>query len=1078
MTAVPACSRCEAVNPEGYRFCGSCGAALAAVVCPGCRAANPPGQPFCGGCGTRLAAVAGDPWGTASPAHSSVEERKLATVLFADVVGFTSLAERTDPELVTRMMDAAFVDLGRVVTEHGGTIDKYMGDSVMAVFGVPVSHDDDAERAVAAALAMRRLGGDLVFAIGVNSGEVMVSPLGRGDVTVIGDTVNVAARLEKAAAPGEVLCGRLTAELAGSRVEFEEHRPVLLKGKSEPVQVYAALRLRRGEEIHRADHPPLVGRQDELAMLDMQWRRVRDDHQASLVVLCGEAGSGKTRLLDELAAAVAGEALVVRASYPAYGVEGGWQIASELIDQLGTSADPDVQIRVRSVVGELDPSLRQLDAAAVEREQLWGLGRLVKEKAAARPLVALVDDLHWADERTVELLAELSVRLRDLPLLTVVAGRTEPAEWLRRFAAATTLRLRPLGRGHTEALAEALVGGPLSDDARTFFADMAKGSPLYVRELVAMARHRDMLTEHGGIYSVTGDRVVPAGLQALLAARLDALERTQKNALQHLAVLGEATGDELSSLSGRDCGTALEALVESGLVRQGPDGRFETADPLLGEVAYEMLPRAARGELHRRAAAVIERHEGRVVHLERAADYLTDDSAVSAEAAEALVAEAQVLVEGFRHLDAIRVLTRATALGMRRPEVLLELARLQGQCGKEDEAAATLALVPDDPALPSQAVERDHSAANVRIFTDPAWAVPRLEEVAARWHALGNVEKEAWAYANAGVAYFYLSRMEESGSLLLRGLQLFESIGDRTGAVATTSFLCLARPADPRVERWLEDALEFADQTGDRNRQGATLATLAWRHFFESMWGSARDTERAEDLAQRLASLAEELAAVELAVHGHSLRALMARMTGRFDEARAEAAALTRVVDPTRRHHEWWLAWAAGFAVTVTLDSPEAAAPFPPEESVDPVVAVARIVVELALALAGRPDEVLARGFEPSRLVDGPVGDRRGIARALTLMLAGRQPEAAGLLERARRVAEGFNSPAMERAVTAMQAELEGRVPDIDADPAQLGVAEALVLRAHARTGDAKAEAELRRMAEALAAPGLLIGVP
>ena len=169
----------------------------------------------------------------ASSDATPLQERKLATVLFADVVGFTSLAERTDPEIVARMVDAAFRELGAVVAEHGGTIDKYMGDSLMAVFGVPVAHDDDAERAVAAGLAMRRLGGDLVFSIGINSGAVMATPVGEGgDSTVIGDTVNVAARLEKAAGPGEVLCGPLTAELIGSRAVFRARQPVILEGQA------------------------------------------------------------------------------------------------------------------------------------------------------------------------------------------------------------------------------------------------------------------------------------------------------------------------------------------------------------------------------------------------------------------------------------------------------------------------------------------------------------------------------------------------------------------------------------------------------------------------------------------------------------------------------------------------------------------------------------------------------------------------------------------------------------------------------------------------------------------------------
>ena len=225
-----------------------------------------------------------------------MEERKLATVLFADVVGFTSLAERTDPEVVARLVDTAFRELGEIVADHGGTVDKYMGDSVMAVFGVPVAHDDDAERAVAAAMAMRHLGGDLVFSIGVNSGEVMATAMGAGgDMTVIGDTVNVAARLEKAAGPGEVLCGRLTTELAGGRIAFRARQPILLKGKQEPVEVWEAVALRPVDADPSATAPPLVGRDDELAFLEAQWRRVCRDRQPQVVVVCGDAGSGKTR---------------------------------------------------------------------------------------------------------------------------------------------------------------------------------------------------------------------------------------------------------------------------------------------------------------------------------------------------------------------------------------------------------------------------------------------------------------------------------------------------------------------------------------------------------------------------------------------------------------------------------------------------------------------------------------------------------------------------------------------------------------------------------------------------------------
>src|SRR5436190_19051323 len=268
------CGSCGAENPAGFRFCGSCGSVLGAPGCPSCGFVNPPGQHFCGQCGSRLSDE-----GAASPVRtSSPGERKLATILFADVVGFTSMSENADPEAVARTVDAAFRRMAEVVESYGGTVDKYLGDALMAVFGVPVAHDDDAERAVAAALAMRELGGDLAFSIGINSGEVMATAVGRdGDVTVIGDAVNVAARLEKAASGGEVLVGPLTAELAAGGIAFEERQPVILKGKRDPVPVFEVLGLREGGatagSVER-DRPPLVGRDDDLAFLRAQWRRV------------------------------------------------------------------------------------------------------------------------------------------------------------------------------------------------------------------------------------------------------------------------------------------------------------------------------------------------------------------------------------------------------------------------------------------------------------------------------------------------------------------------------------------------------------------------------------------------------------------------------------------------------------------------------------------------------------------------------------------------------------------------------------------------------------------------------------
>lgn len=1064
------CTSCGNSNPDGYRFCGRCGALLEGTPCPSCGSANPAGQSFCGRCGLNLADVA-------DLDSAPLDERKLATVLFADVVGFTSLAERTDPELVARMVDAAFSDLARVVTEHGGTVDKYMGDSLMALFGVPVAHDDDAERAVAAGLAMRRLGGDLVFSIGINSGEVMATSMGNGGLTVIGDAVNVAARLEKAAAPGEVLCGSLTADLARHRVEFAERQPVLLKGKSEPVEVFQALRLRRLDGSV-ADEAPLIGRDDEIAFLEMQWRRVRDERQAKLVVLCGEAGSGKTRLLDELGRIVGSDATIIRAAYPAYGVLGGIRVAADLIDQLGSSEDPEVESRVRSVMGELDPGLADMDLTGVRSEQLWGIGKLLKEKAKS-PLVIMIDDLHWGDERTLGLLGEVATRMRDVPIMTVVAGRTDPSAWLARFTAASTLRLSPLAPSHAAALATCMVGDKeLSEEARDFLVEMTNGNPLYLRELVSVALARQVLVDDGSQYRLTANAGIPVTLQALLAARLDALERSHKSTVQYLAVLGEADEKALVELGIRDAASQLAALTESGLVRPTASVGFEITDPLLREVAYDMLPRNIRGDLHRRAASIVGTAEERVRHLERASDYLTDDQELVDEAAAALAVEGMALIKAARHLDAMRVLEKSVALGTNDPNVLLELARIQGLCGREDDALATFALVADDPDDPSLAAERDHQMAVTRMFSDPGSALPDLLQAAEQWHRLGNTTKEAWGYANAGVANFYLSRMEESATLLERGLALFESVGDKAGAVASSSFMCLARPEDPRVDQWLDEALKFADETGDRGRQTGALATLTWKHFFSSLTGRTSDMVTVERFGDRLSGLAQELGAADMAMHGLSLVALTTRFTGRFDEAAARISSLQRMLS---RHplHEPWLAWAATFVVAMATGTTNAAPPYPPPDAVDPVLAMARLVIEIELLLAGRVEDAMANleAVGPPAL-EGPLSDVGGLVYAVGLVLAGRGDEALPWARRAFEAAKVLYGGPPADAATALMAEITGDGTDLPPMPeAAGGIADGLVLRAHAVLGDPVAAERLRQAAASLAAPGLLRGI-
>jgi class 3 adenylate cyclase/tetratricopeptide (TPR) repeat protein len=1146
-----ACGSCGTENPEGYRFCGQCGSNLAVTSCSSCGRVNGLDQAFCGQCGASLLVTDTDsgaetnlsaqthPFAesnsdadepnqperhdhdglrdnrtAAEQVPAGLEERKLATVLFADVVGFTSLADRTDHEVVARMVDTAFRRLSEVVAEHGGTVDKYMGDSVMAVFGVPVAHDDDAERAVAAGLAMKELGGDLAFSIGINSGEVMATVVGRaGDFTVIGDTVNVAARLEKVASAGEVLCGRLTVDLASRAVVFSERGSVVLKGKREPVEVWEAAAMRYAvgapeDGDARSGEPPLIGRADELAFLESQWRRVCRDRRAQVVLLCGDAGSGKTRLLKELVRRVEAEGIVVHAAYPAYGSMGGPRVAAEVIRQLGPVDDPEVNARVLSATGEIDPSLQSVDPAAIRQEQLWAFRRLLYEKSSKTPLLVVIDDMHRGGDQTLTLLSELAARLDDVPLMTLLVGRTEPADWLGRFPAATRVPLGALSNSDAKVLAGAFVGAKQLDaQTAQILVERAHGNPLYLRELVVMARERGLLVDDGescrlvAPREVTGDVTgdakgdltgdvtvdaasqaallasVPATLQALLAARLDALDPVHKLAVQHVAVVGEAaSAEQVQALGTPEAATVLQALAAAGLLRQLDDGRYDTVDPLLREVAYEMLPRNARGELHRRAASTTSRSVEKARHLDRAAGYLVDDEVAASEAAEALAAAGEALIEMSRHLDAIGFLERAVALGCERTSALLALAQAQSLCNRAEDALETLARIPDDPADPSIAIERDHTAANSKTFTEPAWALPRLQEVAGRWHLLGVTEKEAWALANAGVALFYMSRMEEASTQLLSALALFEEIGDSNGRIATSSFLCLAKPADKRVSGWLADALEFAEQAGDRSREMTVLTTLAWHQFFRSFCGGAADMAAASKSARRMAELAEQLGASDLAIHGWSLLTFMERMSGDFEKASKCAAALERVARGMRPNDRW-LAWAATFSVTVARGERGMTPPFPPDSASDPVTAMAALVVEAELILAGRAGESVGR-FENTAHPDlGPIGDLGGIFYAIGLVVSGRGAEALAFAERTMRAAMALDAHSALNAAIALRAEITGDVRELGPPPEEAhSISELLALRAHAANGDPDAAASLKIGVEQLAMPGLAAG--
>ena len=442
------------------------------------------------------------------------EQRKVVTVLFCDLVGSTALGESTDPEALRARMRRYFEDLRAILERHGGTVEKFVGDAVMAVFGIPVSHEDDALRAVRAAAEMRTAIAEhgLEARIGVNTGEVVVG--GDSETLVTGDAVNVAARLEQAAAAGEIMIGSETRILVRDAVRVEAVEPLTLKGKSEPVEAYRLIDvLSDVQSIARHPETPLVGRERERQRL---WRDYEDavaDRTCRLFTLLGPAGIGKSRLVADFLERVGDSADVLRGRCLSYG-EGitYWPLVEILI---AIGVEPD------SVIGTSPP------------ETQLAFRRLLESRAVERPQVVVIDDLQWAEPVFVDLVEHVADFTRDAPVFLLCVARTELLDvrpgWGGGKLNATSLLLEPLDAEQCGTLMERLVlDAPLDADLRERITVASAGNPLYVEEMLAMVR------EHGD-----GEVVVPPTIQALLQARIDSLDGDVRVVMERGAVEGE-----------------------------------------------------------------------------------------------------------------------------------------------------------------------------------------------------------------------------------------------------------------------------------------------------------------------------------------------------------------------------------------------------------------------------------------------------------------------------------------------------------------------------------------------------------
>jgi AAA ATPase domain/Adenylate and Guanylate cyclase catalytic domain len=763
------------------------------------------------------------------------------------------LGEELDPEALHGVMNRYFRELRAVIERHGGTVDKFIGDAVMAVFGIPRVREDDAVRAVRAAAEIRErlpgvseeVGVALSFRTAVNTGLVLA---GEGENLAIGDAVNVAARLEQAAAPGEIVLGEETWRLVRDAVRVEPLQPLSLKGKSVPVRAFRLVAVDPiAPGLARHLDVPLVGRERELGLLRAGWDRTVQESGCHLFTLLGVAGVGKSRLVSELLEAVSDVATVLSGRCLHYG-EGitFWPI----IEALTLVGDPARQVLERLGSG----------GAATPEELFWEVRRLLESLAMERPVIVHVDDLQWAEPMLIDLLDHISDLSRGAPILLLCTARPELLEdrpaWGGGKLNATTVLLQPLGSAECERLLDQL-GDGLAPGARARVIAASEGNPLFLEEMVALARERDTVA-------------VPATIQALLAARLERLGAEERELLERGAIEGKIFHvAAVRALAGEpqaaELKSRLAGLVRKDLIRPHPptlqsDEAYRFRHLLIRDAAYDSLPKARRAELHERFAGWLaqtardfaELDEIAGWHLEQAVRYQHElgrerDAELARRAAEHLHAAGIRARERSDATAARNLLERAHALA---PEDSTLRARVAVDLADELIEAGELARV-DDLLFTA---ERDPDASALAALTRFDWLISArpqdatqtiastLPEILERLSQAGDERGLAKAHIAGFYAHWLAARATSAGEHALLAAKHARNAGDeglRSRALADYVATLIHGPQDAGTIAEKLDTIEREDP-------GPYLAVrvLLARGQLERLAGNLSDARR------------------------------------------------------------------------------------------------------------------------------------------------------------------------------------------------------------------------------------------